>query len=78
MPDADEHDAREVGTRVRQSLEELNRANKVPVPVAFSLGITAWRPGMDWQAMYQVADKALYVDKRRRQAGRKKLGEARV
>jgi PleD family two-component response regulator len=52
--------------------------NKVPVPVAFSLGITAWRPGMDWQAMYQVADKALYVDKRRRQAGRKKLGEARV
>ena len=78
MPDADEHDAREVGTRVRQSLEDLNRTNKVPVPVAFSLGITAWRPGMDWQAMYQVADKALYVDKRRRQAGRKKLGEARV
>ncbi|HYR49273.1 MAG TPA: sensor domain-containing diguanylate cyclase [Candidatus Eisenbacteria bacterium] len=76
MPDADEHDAREVGTRVRQSLEDLNRSNKVPVPVAFSLGITAWRPGMDWQAMYQVADKALYVDKRRRQAGRKKLGEA--
>jgi diguanylate cyclase (GGDEF)-like protein len=78
MPDADEHDAREVGTRVRQSLDDLNRTNKVPVPVAFSLGITAWRPGMDWQAMYQVADKALYVDKRRRQAGRKKLGEARV
>jgi diguanylate cyclase (GGDEF)-like protein len=78
MPDADEHDAREVGTRVRQSLDELNRINKVLVPVAFSLGITAWRPGMDWQAMYQVADKALYVDKRRRQAGRKKLGEARV
>jgi diguanylate cyclase (GGDEF)-like protein len=76
MPDADEHDAREVGTRVRQSLDDLNRLNKVPVPVAFSLGITAWRPGMDWQAMYQVADKALYVDKRRRQAGRKKLGEA--
>jgi len=75
MPDADEHDAREVGTRVRQSLDDLNRINKVPVPVAFSLGITAWRPGMDWQAMYQVADKALYVDKRRRQAGRKKLGE---
>jgi diguanylate cyclase (GGDEF)-like protein len=78
MPDADEHDAREVGTRVRQSLEDLNRSNKVPVPVAFSLGITAWRPGMDWQAMYQVADKALYVDKRRRQAGRKKLGEAQA
>jgi len=78
MPDADERDAREVGLRVRQSLDDLNVSNKVPVPVEFSIGIAAWRPGMDWQAMYQVADKALYVDKRRRQAGRTKLGEARV
>jgi diguanylate cyclase (GGDEF)-like protein len=78
MPDADERDAREVGARVRQSLEDLNKSAKVPVPVEFSIGITSWRPGMDWQAMYQVADKALYVDKRRRQAGRKRLGEARV
>src|SRR4030088_1827945 len=78
MPEADEHEAREVGARVRQSLEELNRSEKVPVPGAFSVGIAAWRPGMDWQAMYQVADKALYADKRRRQAGRKRLGEARV
>ena len=77
MPEADEHEAREVSVRVRQSLEELNRSEKVPVPVAFSVGIAAWRPGMDWQAMYQVADKALYADKRRRQAGRKKLGEPR-
>ena len=76
MPDADERDAREVGARVRQSLEDLNRSDKVTVPVAFSIGIAAWKPGMDWQAMYQVADKALYVDKRRRQAGRKKVGEA--
>jgi diguanylate cyclase (GGDEF)-like protein len=78
MPEADEHEAREVSVRVRQSLEDLNRSEKVPVPVAFSVGIAAWRPGMDWQAMYQVADKALYADKRRRQAGRKKVGEARV
>src|SRR5487761_911614 len=78
MPEADEHDAREVGVRVRESLEEINRSEKVPVPVAFSVGIAAWHPGMDWHAMYQVADKALYADKRRRQAGRKKLGEARV
>jgi diguanylate cyclase (GGDEF)-like protein len=76
MPDADERDAREVGIRVRQSLDDLNRAAKVPVPVEFSIGITAWRPGMDWQAMYQVADKALYVDKRRRHAARKRVGEA--
>jgi diguanylate cyclase (GGDEF)-like protein len=78
MPEADERDAREVGVRVRQSLDDLNRLEKVPVPVEFSIGIAAWRPGMDWQAMYQMADKALYVDKRRRQAGRKRLGEASV
>ena len=61
---------------MRQSLDDLNRAQKVAVPVEFSIGITAWRPGMDWQAMYQVADKALYVDKRRRQAARKRIAEA--
>ena len=76
MPDADERDAREVGLRVRESLDQLNRSSKLPVAVEFSIGIAAWRPGMDWQAMYQVADKALYVDKRKRQAGRRKVGGA--
>ena len=78
MPEADERDAREVGQRVRQSLVEMIRTSKAPVPVEFSVGIAAWRSGMDWQAMYQAADKALYVDKRRRQAGRKRVGEARA
>src|SRR5437899_3265515 len=76
MPDADERDAREVGIRVREALDHLNRTAKLPVPVEFSIGITAWRQGLDWQAMYQSADKALYVDKRRRHAARKRLGEA--
>ena len=76
MPEADERDARDIAARVRESLEHLN-FEKLPVPVEFSIGITAWRPGMDWQAMYESADKNLYVDKRRRQAARKKLG-ARV
>ncbi|HVH63828.1 MAG TPA: GGDEF domain-containing protein [Candidatus Dormibacteraeota bacterium] len=78
MPDADERDAREVGIRVREALEHLNRTTKLPVPVEFSIGITAWRPGMDWQAMYMAADKALYVDKRRRHSARKRLGELKV
>jgi diguanylate cyclase (GGDEF)-like protein len=78
MPEADERDARDVGSRVRQSLEQMIRTSKAPVPVEFSVGIAAWKPGMDWQAMYEVADKALYVDKRRRQAGRKRVGEASV
>src|SRR5205809_2505999 len=76
MPDADERHASDVATRVRQSLAELNRTGRSPVPVQFSIGITAWRQGLDWQAMYQAADKALYVDKRRRHAARKRLGEA--
>src|SRR5438445_5190694 len=76
MPDADERHANEVGARVRASLEELNRHDKSPVPVEFSIGVVALRPGMDCQAMYQVADKALYVDKRRRHAQRKKVGAA--
>src|SRR5256712_3592343 len=78
MPDADERHANEVGARVRASLEELNRLSKTPVPVEFSIGVVAWRPGMDWEAMYQIADKALYVDKRRRHANRKKAGTARA
>jgi len=78
MPDADERDAREVGVRVREALEHLNRTSKLPVPVEFSIGITAWRPGLDWQAMYQSADKALYVDKRRRHAAKKRLSETPV
>src|SRR3984893_2737901 len=78
MPDADESHAIHVATRVRQSLDELNRSSKVLVPVEFSIGISSWKPGMDWQAMYQTADKALYVDKRRRQVGRKELGQSRL
>src|SRR6267378_4875708 len=78
MPEADEKDARDVSVRVRQSLEHLNRTAKLPVPVEFSIGITAWRQGLDWQARYQSADKPLYVDKRRRHAAKKRLGEARV
>jgi diguanylate cyclase (GGDEF)-like protein len=75
MPDADESHASDVATRVRQSLQDLNHSGKAPVPVQFSIGITSWRPGMDWQAMYQIADKALYIDKRRRHAGRKAVGQ---
>ncbi len=78
MPDADERDAREVGIRVREALDHLNRTTKLPVPVEFSIGIAAWRSGMDWQAMYMAADKALYVDKRRRHAVKRRLSEAPV
>src|SRR6266576_179369 len=77
MPDADEHHASDVAARVRHPLEYLNRAAKLPVRVDFSIGIAAWKPGMDWQAMYQEADKELYIDKRSRHAARKKVSDAR-
>src|SRR5437763_309294 len=72
MPDADEHHATEVAARVRHSLEYLNRSAKLPLRVEFSIGIAAWKPGMDWQAMYQQADKELYADKRNRHAARRR------
>src|SRR5487761_1209285 len=77
MPDADEHHASEVATRVRHALEYLNRSAKLPVRVEFSIGIAAWKPGMDWQAMYQQADKELYADKRIRHAARRRVGDGR-
>src|SRR5256714_2541716 len=78
MPDADERDATEVAARVRHSLEHLNREAKLPVRVEFSIGIAAWKPAMDWQAMYVQADKELYADKRSRHSARRKTGEARA
>ncbi len=78
MPDADERHANEVGARVRASLEELNRISKAPAPIEFSIGVAAWRPGMDWQSMYELADKALYVDKRRHHVHRRKGGPGRA
>ena len=77
MPDADENHAAEVAARVRHSLEYLNRSSKLPVRVEFSIGITAWKPTMDWQAMYQLADKELYADKRSRHSARRKVGDGR-
>ena len=77
MPDADQHHAADVAARVRHALEYLNRSAKLPVRVDFSIGIAAWKPGMDWQAMYQEADKELYIDKRSRHAARKKVSDAR-
>jgi hypothetical protein len=35
-----------------------------------SIGLAAWRPGRDWQAVYQAADSDLYEDKRHRKTNR--------
>jgi hypothetical protein len=36
-----------------------------------SIGVAEWRPGQDWQAVYQVADTDLYEDKRSHKAARR-------
>src|SRR2546430_5860073 len=72
MPDADEHHASDVAARVRHSLEYLNPSSKLPVRVEVSIGITAWKPGMGWQAVYPEGGKGVYIDKRRRHAAREK------
>jgi hypothetical protein len=35
------------------------------------VGVAAWRPAQDWQAVYQAADADLYEDKRRRKTARR-------
>ncbi len=67
MPETDLERAREVGTRFRVAVAEAGLAAKSPAPVEVSLGLAAWRPGLDWQAAYEIADGDLYEDKRRRQ-----------
>jgi len=63
--------AREVAARLRSAIKHVGLSSKVPGQVAVSAGAAAWRPGQDWQAVYQVADADLYEDKRRNKAMRR-------
>ena len=66
MPETDSHQAGEVARRLRDSIQATNLGARSTNTVEVSLGLGAWRPGMDWQALVQVADLALYDDKRHR------------
>ncbi|HEX9098111.1 MAG TPA: GGDEF domain-containing protein [Candidatus Dormibacteraeota bacterium] len=72
MPETDLVRAREVASRLRAAVGEASLAASSPEPIEVSLGLTSWRAGQDWQAVYEVADGELYEDKRRRQAQRSK------
>src|SRR5438128_3582235 len=52
--------------RLRAAVNQASLAAKSPEPIEVSMGLTAWRPGQDWQAAYEVVDGELYEDKRRR------------
>ena len=66
MPETDLDRAGEVANRLRAAVKEAGLASRSPEPIEVSTGLTAWRAGQDWQATYEVADSALYDDKRRR------------
>jgi hypothetical protein len=42
-----------------------------------SIGLAGWRPGQDWQAVYQAGDSDLYENKRRRRTMRRLPSEQR-
>src|SRR6266705_2364703 len=71
MPETDSHQAGEVARRLRDSIQAMNLGARSTNTVEVSVGLGAWRPGMDWEAMVQVADLALYEDKRHRKEVRR-------
>ena len=70
MPETTIERARDVAIRLRAAISQASLSSKSPEPIAVSIGVAAWRPGQDWQAVYQVADRDLYEDKRRHEADR--------
>jgi diguanylate cyclase (GGDEF)-like protein len=70
MPETNIERARDVASRLRASIHQMSLSSKSPEPVEVSAGVAAWRPGQDWQAVYQLADADLYEDKRRRKTVR--------
>jgi len=71
MPETDLDRARDVALRLRRAIDQAALGMRAPEHVEVSVGIAAWRPGQDWQAIYQAADSDLYEDKRRRKTVRR-------
>jgi len=71
MPETSIERARDVAARLRDSIRQVGLSSKSPDQVAVSIGVAQWRPGQDWQAVYQVADSDLYEDKRRHKLARR-------
>jgi len=71
MPETDLDRARDVALRLRGAVEHAALSLRAPEHVEVSVGIAAWRPGQDWQAIYKAADTDLYEDKRRRKTVRR-------
>jgi diguanylate cyclase (GGDEF)-like protein len=66
MPETDLPRAHEVARRLRAAIQAMNLGSKMTYSVEVSIGIEAWKQGMDWQALCARADTELYDDKRHR------------
>jgi diguanylate cyclase (GGDEF)-like protein len=71
MPETSIERAGEVAARLRHAIRQTSFSSKSPEPIEVSVGLAAWRPGQDWEAVDQVADADLYLDKRRHKAVRR-------
>jgi len=71
MPETTIDRARDVATRLRAAIHQMSLSSKTSERVEVSVGVGSWRPGQDWQTVYQVADADLYEDKRRRKTVRR-------
>ena len=77
MPETDLGRAREVALRLRKAIEQTSLGARSAEPVRVSVGLGAWGPGQEWQAVYQAADSDLYEDKRLRKTIRGMSSEER-
>ena len=71
MPETNLQRAQEVARRLRNSIRAMNLGARSTDTVEVSIGLAAWAAGMDWQGLVQVADMALYQDKRHRKEVRR-------
>src|SRR5438309_1992776 len=77
MPETDLERARDVAARLQAAVGEAGLAARSADRVAVSIGLGAWRPGHDWQGVYEAADSDLYEDKRRHKEARLLAGQPR-
>jgi diguanylate cyclase (GGDEF)-like protein len=70
MPETDLDRGRDVATRLTVAVREMSLAAKSTDRVEVSIGLASWRPGQDWQSVYQKADMDLYENKRRKKVAR--------
>ena len=78
MPETDLDRGRDVAARFRAAVREMSLGAKSSAAVEVSIGMSAWRPGQDWQAVYESADQDLYQDKGRRRLARRDAGSAGI